>query len=172
MKIYLKLTFLLLFVAFYVSPANAMLGNNVNENKRQFGKELDTKDFTGKNGDFCGKKSYPFSLYGWQVEAIYADGKSFSETVRPKGGKVTKEMISEKEANSIADMLYPKKERGRYRKQIDNANFVSHFFEYGVISFEMQMDKRRKRHIGVIGVRTVLYSNGDKFKDIMVNAYH
>ncbi len=172
MKIYLKLVFLFILVMLCVGSVKAMLSNTVNENKKQFGNELDTKDFSGKNRDFCGKKSYPFSLYGWQVEAIYTDGKSFSETARPKGGKVTKEMISEKEANAIADILYPKKERGRYRKQIDNANFVSHFFENGVVSFEMQMDKRRKRHIGVRGVRTILYSNGDKFKDIRVNAYH
>ena len=80
-------------------------------------------------------------------------------------------MISEREANAIADMLYPRKERGRYRKQIKNAHFLSHFFEHGVVSYEMQLDARRKHHIGVIGVRTVLYSDGNKFKSIKVNAY-
>lgn len=165
-----SLLFLLTFLC--MVPANAMLGNSINENTKQFGKELITKDFSGNNREFVGKKAYQFSLYGWQVEVIYKDGKSFSETARPKGNKISKEMISEKEANVIADMLFPRKERGHYRKQINNANFISHFFENGVVSFEMKLDKKRKHHQGVIGVRTVLYSNGDKFKNIMVNAYH
>ncbi len=148
-----------------------MLGNKVSENQKQYGKELISKQFSDNEKNFSGKKIYQFPLQGWQLEAIYRDGKSFSETARPRGNKVKKPMITEREANVIADIMYPRKERGKYRKQINNANFVSHFFEDGVVSYEMKLDGRRKNHIGVIGVRAILYSNGDKFKSIKVNAY-
>ena len=171
----MKRNFFLLLVSSLVilfqSTAQARLGNSVKENQRQYGNELSSKQFSESNRNFSGKKTYNFSLYGWQVEAIYRDGKSFSEAARPKGDKVKKEMISEKEANVIADMLYPRKERGRYRKQIKNAHFVSHFFEPGVVSYEMQLDKRKKHHVGVVGIRTILYSDGQTFKSIKVNAY-
>ena len=151
----------------------ASLGAKINENGWQYGKELITKQFSKDDGrKFAGKKVYPFPRHGWQVEVLYRDGKSYSEVARPKGDKVAKKILSIAEANVIADMLYPKKERGSYRKQIDNAHFISHFFEHGVVSFEMQLDNRKKHHLGVIGVRTILYSNGDRFKDIKVNAYH
>src|SRR3989338_11253609 len=169
MKSYLNIFIVLFIIIFLSNHAFAKLGNKVSENQRQYSKELITKQFSESEKNFAGKKAYQFSLYGWQVEAIYKDGRAFSETARPKGNKVTKQMITEKEASVIADMLYPRKERGQYRKQVDNANFVSHFFEHGVVSFEMQLDKRRKNHLGVIGVRTILYSNGDIFKNIMVN---
>ena len=152
--------------------AQARLENKVSENQRQYGKELISKQFSDSNRNFSGKKTYPLSLYGWQIEAIYKDGKSFSESARPRGNKVKKEMIPEREANVIADILYPRKERGRYKKQIKNAHFLSHFFEHGVVSYEMQLDKKGKNHLGVIGVRTVLYSDGKSFKSIKVNAYH
>ena len=153
------------------SSAQARLENKVSENQRQYGKELISKQFSDSNKDFSGKKTYQLSLYGWQIEAIYKDGKSFSESARPRGNKVKKEMITEREANVIADILYPRKERGRYKKQIKNAHFLSHFFELGVESYEMRLDKKGKNHLGVIGVRTVLYSDGNKFKSIKVNAY-
>ncbi len=165
------LLYVLVSLFLFACPAQARLGNSVKENQRQYGSELSSKQFSESNRNFSGKKTYNFPLYGWQVEAIYRDGKSFSEAARPRGDKVKKEMTSEKEANVIADILYPRKERGRYRKQIKNAHFVSHFFEPGVISYEMQLDKRKKHHVGVIGIRTVLYSDGQTFKSIKVNAY-
>ncbi len=149
----------------------ATLDNDINQNKKQFGNELSSRQYSDDKKSFIGKKIYQLPLFGWQVEAIYKDGKSFSETARPKGNRVKKNMITEQEANVISDMLYPKKNRGPYRKQIKNAHFLSHFFEYGVVSYEMQLDNKRKKHLGVIGVRTILYSNGDTFKKIKVNAY-
>ena len=160
------------FILLFESSVQARLENSVRENQRQYGNELISKQFSDSNKNFSGKKTYQLSLYGWQLEAIYRDGRSFSESARPRGNKVKKQMITEREANAIADMLYPRKERGRYRKQIKNAHFISHFFEDGVVSYEMQLDKRGKNHIGVIGVRTVLYSDGKTFKSIKVNAYH
>ena len=169
----MSLTIIVLILTMLLSnPAFAKLNNKVNENKKQFGEEIANKEYISPEDGFSGKKVYNFPLFGWQLEVIYRGGKSFSETARPKGNKVKKQMITEKEANVIADVLYPRKERGAYRKQVNNANFLSHFFENGVVSYEMQLDKRRKHHIGVIGVRTVLYSSGSKFKDIKVNAYH
>ncbi len=164
----------LLVVLFILLPSQAFakLGNKVNENKKQFGEELVSQEFSEPKDSFSGKKIYNFPLFGWQLEVIYRDGKSFSETARPKGNKIKKQILTEKEANVISDVLYPKKERGHYRKQIKNANFLSHFFDNGVVSYEMRLDKKRKHHIGVTGVRTILYSNGSKFKDIKVNAYH
>ncbi len=168
-----------LFLSFYLlislflfgSKVEARLGNKVSENQHQYGNELISKQFSDRNRNFSGKKTYQLQLYGWQLEAIYRDGKSFSESARPKGNKVKKQMITEREANVIADMLYPQKERGKYRKQIKNAHFISHFFEDGVVSYEMQLDKRGKNHLGIIGVRTILYSDGMTFKSIKVNAY-
>lgn len=162
----------LFLIILFSNNAFATLGNSVNENKRLFGNELVTKQYSDEKKDFTGKIKYQFPYFGWQLETLYIDGKVISEAVRPQGSKVIKKMITERDANVIADVLYPKKERGSYRKQVVNANFISHFFENGVISYEMQLDSRRKNHVGVIGVRAVLYSNGDKFKDIMINAYH
>ena len=170
--IFLQLIFVLCILLISQSNAQARLENKVNENQRQYGKEIISKQFSETEKNFAGKKVYQFPLYGWRVEAIYRDGRSFSETARPRGNKVKKQIITEREANAIADMLYPRKERGRYRKQINNANFVSHFFEHGVVSYEMQLDDRRKNHIGVIGVRSILYSDGKNFKSVKVNAYH
>ncbi len=170
-----KIILLLLASCFVLLfPINALskLDNKVNDNQRQYGKELSSEQFSEKNKNFAGKKIYQLPQFGWQVEAIYRDSKSFSETARPIGNKVKKEMISEGEANAIADMLYPKKERGKYKKQIKNAHFISHFFEHGIVSYEMKLDKRGKKHLGVIGVRTILYGNGTTFKSIKVNAYH
>ena len=150
----------------------AKLTNNIHENERQYGNEITTKQYSEDGKRFTGKIVYPFPLYGWQVETIFIDGRSISESARPKGNKAIKKIISEKEANVIADMLYPKKERGPYRKQVKNANFISHFFEKGVISYEMQLDLRRKNYIGVTGVRAILYEREQTFKDIMINAYH
>ena len=162
----------LILIMFLATNAYAKLGNKLSENSRQYGLELISKQFSDSNKHFSGKKVYQLPMFGWRLEVLYSDGESFSETARPKGDKVTKKILSEKEANVIADILYPKRDRGPYRKQVKNANFVSHFFEYGVISYEMQLDRRRKNHIGVTGVRTVLYSNKDKFKNIKINAYH
>lgn len=162
----------LLFFLIALLPSFAVLGNSVNENERQFGREIASKQFSDGWRNFSGKKVYEFPLFGWQVEVLYKDGKSYSETARPKGNKVKKNLLAEKEANVIADTLYPKKNRGEYRKQVKNANFVSHFFEHGLVSYEMQLDKRRKSHVGITGVRTVVYSDGAAFREIMINAYH
>lgn len=164
--------FLLLASCFLPLASFAKLENKIKENEKQFGSELVSKQFSEDDRNFSGKKVYHFPLYGWQVEVLYINNRSASEVVRPKGDNFKKKMITESEANVIADMLYPKKDRGPYRKQVKNANFISHFFERGVISYEMELDKRRKNHIGVIGVRALLYSNGDVFKNIMINAYH
>lgn len=172
MRTYIVNTIVFIIALFLPCNALATLGNKVNENWWQYGKELVEQQFGEGGRKFSGKKTYNFPRLGWQVEAIYREGKSFSEAARPRGNKVTKKMISINEANVIADILYPKDRRGPYRKQITNAHFISHFFDHGVVSYEMQLDSRGKNHIGVIGVRTVLYSNGDKFKDIRVNAYH
>lgn len=161
-----------IFFLFSQSCLFAKLGNNTSENRKQFGNEIITETFTEGEKNFSGKKTYQLAYFGWQLEAIYKDGESFSEVARPKGNRVTKQLITENEANVIADVLFPKKDRGPYRKQVKNANFISHFFEYGVVSYEMRLDSRRKNHVGVVGVRTVLYSNGSRFKDIMINAYH
>ena len=152
--------------------AFAELENKPNENERLYGKELSVKQFSDDKKKFTGKIVYEFPLLGWQIEALYVDGKSFSEAARPKGNKVKKTIITEKEASAIADILFPRKHRGPYKKQMTNANFVSHFFDKGVVSFEMQLDARRRNHIGIIGIRTVLYNNGQTFKTIKVNAYH
>ena len=161
----------IIIIVFSSGHTFAKLSNKVSENQRQFGKELISKQFSEGEKNFTGKKVYQFPYFGWQMEALYRDGRSFSETARPKGNKVKKDLLTEKEANVIADVLYPKKDRGKYRKQIKNAHFISHFFEHGVISYEMLLDKKRKSHLGTVGVRTVLYSNGEVFKNIMVNAY-
>lgn len=168
----MRFCFFLLFIAvLFPIGSFAKLGNTINDNRRQYGKELITKAYSEEDRHFSGRKVYPLWLFGWEVEAIFRDGKTFSETARPKGSKVKKKLITEREANVIADMLFPKNDRGSYRKQIKNANFISHFFENGVVSFEMELDKRRKSHVGITGVRTILYSNGEAFKDIKVNAY-
>src|SRR3989338_8874602 len=153
----------------FESNTQARLENKITENQRQYGNELVSKQFSDNNRNFSGKKTYQFPLYGWQLEAIYRDGKSFSESARPRGNKVKKQIITEREANIISDILYPKKERGKYRKQIKNAHFISHFFENGVVSYEMLLDKRGKNHLGIIGVRAVLYSDEKTFKSIKVN---
>ena len=150
----------------------AKLTNSLHENKRQYGSEIITKSFSDEKRNFTGKKVYELPLFGWQVEVLYTNGKSFSEAARPKGNKIKRQLITEKEANTIADFLFPKKERGSYKKQVTNANFISHFFDNGVVSYEMKLDGRRKQHIGIIGVRTVLYHEGQTFKDVMINAYH
>ena len=167
-----KIFSLLLCFSISLLHAQARLGNKASDNQRQYGNELSSKQFSEANRNFSGKKAYQLPLYGWQVETIYRDGRVFSETARPRGNKVKKQIISEREANVIADMLYPRKERGQYRKQIKNAHFISHFFEEGVVSYEMQLDKKGKSHVGVIGIRTILYSDGKTFKFIKVNAYH
>lgn len=172
MKLYLYLFTLLFVLTASFCKANARLGNKINENHKQYGKEISSVTYSETNKNFSGKKVYHFPAYGWQVEVLYRDGRSYSEVVRPKSNKLSKQILSEREANSIADILYPKNERGKYRKYVENANFLSHFFEFGIVSFEMQLDKRRKNHIGVIGVRTILYSNGNTFKNIKINAYH
>ena len=140
---------LFVLIVFAQVCANAKIDSKSSENQKQYGKELVTKQFSDDKKDFAGKKIYQCPYYGWQVEILYRDGKSISETARPKGDKVKKEIITESEANLIADLLYPRKERGPYRKQIKNANFISHFFEHGVVSYEMRLDKRRKKQIGI-----------------------
>ena len=168
--LFLLLTYTILFIL-SLQPSFSALENKVSENEKQYGKELISKQFSEGIKNFSGKKVYQFPLYGWQIEAIYRDGKVISESTRPKGKKVIKEMLSEREGNVIVDIMYPKKNRGQYKKQITNAHFISHFFEDGVVSFEMKLDRSGKNHLGVIGVRTILYSNGDKFNSIKVNAY-
>ncbi len=86
---------LLLFQA----AAQARLENKVSENQRQYGSELDSKQFSDSNRNFSGKKTYKLSLYGWQVEAIYRDGKSFSETARPRGNKFKNEDANDEKLN-------------------------------------------------------------------------
>ena len=163
---------ILSLLIFLQGGAFAKLGNKVYENTWQYGKELNSKQFSKSSRHFAGKKVYQLPKYGWQIETIFVNGKAISEAARPKGSKVWKKIITEREANVIADMLYPKKYRGAYKKQIKNAHFISHFFNNGVVSYEMKLDNRNKSHIGIIGVRTILYSNGDKFKDIKTNAYN
>ena len=172
MKIVCSMLLVSCVLFLFGSNTQAKLGNKISENQRQYGRESSSKQFSESGRNFSGKKMYNLPLNGWQIESIYRDGKSFSETARPKGNKVKKYIISEREANIIADKLYPRKERGKYRKQINNAHFISHFFEEGVVSYEMQLDGRKKNHIGVIGVRTILYSDRKTFKSIKVNAYH
>ena len=164
--------FLLTLILLLSSGALAKLGNRPGENERQYGDEIVSKQFSDDKRDFTGKKVYALPFFGWQLEIIYTNGRSFSETARPKGNKVKKSILTEKEANTIADFLFPRKTRGPYKKQVVNANFVSHFFENGVVSYEMQLDKKRKNHTGVIGVRTLSYNDGATFKNVMINAYH
>ena len=129
------LVFILIIVLINSHQAFAKLDNKINENERQYGKSINETQFSDKKSDFAGKIYYDFPLHGWQIVALYRDGKVISETVRPRGFKVKKEILSEREANAIGDIVYPRKERGPYRKQINNANFISHFFDKGVISF-------------------------------------
>ena len=165
---------IIIILIFLMNTANAFakIGNKVYEDEKQYGKELERKQFSENKKDFAGKIYYNFPQYSWQILALYRDGKAISETVRPRGNKIKKDILTEKEANVIADIIYPRKERGLYKKQIKNANFISHFFDNGVVSYEMKLDRRRRNHVGVIGVRAVLYSDGAMFKDIKVNAYH
>ena len=149
----------------------ARIKSDLNENKRLYGKELNVKPFPVDSKNFSGRITYQLPNSEWQVEVLYRDKKSISESARPKAPNVKKRVITESEANVFADMLFPKKDRGPYRKQIKNANFVSHFFEYGLVSYEMQLDSRRIFHKGIMGIRAVLYSNGDTFNKIKVNAY-
>lgn len=168
---YFKKILLVLLFALIFLPAKAKINNSPKDNENQFGKEFYSKQFSEGWAKFAGRKIYQLPLYGWQSEVLYKDGKSYSETARPKGKWVKKNIITEQEANVISDILFDKKDRGSYKKQIKNANFISHFFDNGVVSYEMKLDDRRNNHIGIIGVRAILYSNGDKFKDVKVNAY-
>lgn len=152
--------------------ASALISNSVKENEKEFGDHLSSIQYSEDSSRFSGKRVYNLPFFGWNVEVLYVDGKSISEVARPRGGKVKKQILTEQEANVIADMLFKKKDRGPYRKQVKNANFISHFFEEGVVSYEMKLDDRRKDYVGIIGVRTILYSNGNGFNDIKINAYH
>ncbi len=153
-------------------PLQAKIGNKLTENEKQYGKDISTRQFSDDKKNFSGKVIYQFPLHGWQVESIYRDGKSFSETIRPKGSKVNKKLLTEKEASSIASISYPREDRGLYRKQVKNAHFISHFYDNGVVSLEMKLDSSRKKHTGVIGVRCIKYSDGETFSKIKVGAYH
>jgi hypothetical protein len=153
-------------------PVSAKIGNKLADNQKQYGKEMSSKNYCDDKKNYAGKAVHQFPLYGWQVETIYKDGMSFSETVRPKGSKVTKKIITEYEAASIAAVAYPREERGPYRKQVKNAHFISHFYEFGVVSLEMLLEKSKKKHVGVIGVRCIKYSDNETFSKIMIGAYH
>lgn len=173
MRSIFKITILLLLFSYAIPSSNAKLKNTVKENKKQYGRGHDVEEYSKERGSFTGKIKYKLPyLDGWDVEAIYTRGKAYSETARPIENKAKKTIITEKEANVIADILYPKKYRGRYRKQMKNARFISHFFENGVVSYEMKLDASGKNHIGINGVRTLLYQNGTTFNNIKVNAYH
>ena len=167
-----RITILLLVFLLVQIPANGKIGNTLSENSKLYGNELSSRDFSDDKKNFSGKKVYQFPYFGWQIESIYKNGKSFSETIRPKGGKVARKTITEQEASTIAASVYPREQRGMYRKQVKNAHFISHFYENGVVSLEMLLDKSRKNHVGVIGVRCILYSDGANFNSIMVGAYH
>jgi len=165
---YILITAILLFQL----PVSAKIGNKPADNQKQYGKEISSKNYCEDKKNYAGKAIYQFPLYGWQIETIYKDGKSFSETVRPKGSKVSKRLLTEYEAASIAAIAYPREERGPYRKQVKNAHFISHFYEFGVVSLEMQLDKSRKKQTGVTGVRCIKYSDNETFSKIMIGAYH
>ena len=169
----MKLAYLLILALFLlVIPVNAKIGKNLSENSKLYGGEISSVDYCEDKKNYTGKKTYQFPSFGWQLESIYKNGKSFSDTVRPKGSKVSKKIITELEASSIAATVYPREERGMYRKQVKNAHFISHFYENGVVSIEMQLDEKRKQHIGVIGIRCIVYSDGASFNNIMAGAYH
>ena len=107
---------------------------------------------TIKKGDLLEKIKYRVPKNDWHIEAIFANGIAFSETARPTVVS-RKKAISLVEANVIADYLFPKKDRGRYRKQVKNAHFTSHFFENGVVSFETAINPKTKQAVGYSGVR-------------------
>lgn len=168
----LKAYILILSIFLFQFPVNAKIGNKLADNQKQYGKELSSKSFSDDKKNYAGRAIYQFPLYGWQVETLYKDNLSFSETVRPKGSKVSKNLLTEYEAASIAALAYPRVERGPYRKQVKNAHFISHFYEFGVVSLEMKLDSSRKKHVGVIGVRCIKYSDDETFNKIMIGAYH
>lgn len=167
-----KLLILITTTILFQNAALAKIGKTLSENSKLYGNEISSTDYCEDKKIYTGKKIYQFPSFGWQLESIYKNGKSFSETIRPKGSKVSKKIITEQEASSIAAAVYPREERGMYRKQVKNAHFISHFYEKGVVSIEMQLDSKRKQHIGVIGVRCILYSDGASFNNIKVGAYH
>lgn len=166
------LLILIITTIFFQNTAFAKIGKTLSENSKLYGNEISSVDYCEDKKNYTGKKTYQFPSFGWQLESIYKNGKSFSETIRPKGNKVSKKLITEQEASSIAAAVYPREERGMYRKQVKNAHFISHFYEHGVVSIEMQLDNRRKQHVGVIGVRCIVYSDGASFNNIKVGAYH
>lgn len=167
-----KIIFVMCLIFIFNNYSYAMVNNSIRENERQYGKSISSTQYSQSWFKYSGKEIYQHPFFGWQVEVLYKDGKSIAETARPKGKNVKKPMISEQEANVIADSLFTKRDRGDYKKQVKNANFISHFFENGVVSYEMKLDDRKRNYMGIIGVRTVLYSDGARFKDIKINAYH
>ena len=104
---------LFILLALFPIPSFAKIGNKIHENERQYGKELEKKQFSEQKKDFAGKIYYNFPLQGWQIIALYRDGKVISETIRPRGHMVKKDMISEREANAIADIGWSRKKENR-----------------------------------------------------------
>lgn len=155
----------------FPTSTSARLNKTVKENKKLYGKELKIKQYSESKRNFSGKIIYKVPNYDWRIETIYTNGVSFSESARPDD-KSKKQIIKESDANVIADKLFPKYLRGKYRKQVKNANFISHFFDNGIVSYEMQLDKRRRDHVGISGIRTLLYQNKTTYDGIKINAYH
>lgn len=170
---FFKRKFLLLFcclIFFAHLPAKSKIRSTFDENKKNLGKLIDKEIYNDDKESFAGRVFYKLLNSDWNVEVLYKDNLSYSETARPTSSS-TKKIIQQAEANIIADTLFPVAIRGPYKKMVKNAKFISHFFNNGVVSFEMQLDKRGKNHIGIIGVRTILYSDGDTFSKIKINAY-
>ena len=99
---------LIISILLFQFPVSAKIGNKPTDTPKQYGKEISSHNSCEDKKNYAGKAIYPFPLYGWQVETIYKDGKSFSETARPKGSKVSKRLLTEYEAASIAAITYPR----------------------------------------------------------------
>lgn len=148
------------------------LNSSLTQNKWLYGKELKITQFSDSMKNFNGKITYKVPNTDWNVLVTYTNGKSFAEAARPSSTS-RRRFLSQSNANAVADTLFPKKDRGIYRKQVKNARFISHFFQNGVVSFEMKLDPKNKSHIGIEGVRVHKYQNGTSFsKAVKVNAYH
>lgn len=170
-KINLFLSCLLIFFSISITEGMCKLGNSPIQNKWMYGKTIEEEEFSNSNEPFSGKITYRLPKTDWYVTVIYSKGKSYSETARPHKGS-TKTYYTNQESFQIADDLFPRNNRGLFKKEVKNARFISYFYDNGVVSFEMKLDSKNKSHIGVEGIRCLYYHGGTTYNtETMVNAY-
>ena len=157
-------------VVFLAIPLHglAKINNTIEENRTQYGNEIETEDFSDKGSSFTGFITYSIDSK-WKLTAFFKNGVSRIEHWTPKKLNDKSTTLNISEVRTWSDKMFPAQNRGEYKKRLGELRVEGHFFDNGLVSYEYFDEHKAEK--GFSGVKVLLFESNQKFWQINPKAY-